>query len=202
MLLFLLTSTVSLYAAQRYYKYVDKDGNTIISHYLPAEAANRGYAVVTTRGNVIEVVQPKKSTDQLAKDLEIEKEKLAKQQEEEKQKQLADEQARKDEIILKTFSSEQDITRSRDEKISSIEILEGITTENISRLKQQLETARTNAASYERSSQAIPQEITDTIELSKRQIQENEEFLKRKELEKKQIHVKYDQILDRFRILR
>jgi hypothetical protein len=62
----LLTYTVAGFCNDRFFKYVDKEGNVIIGNNLPAEYANNGYAIVTSRGNVLEVVPPKQTDEQLA----------------------------------------------------------------------------------------------------------------------------------------
>jgi K+ transporter len=110
---------------------------------------------------------------------------------EEKQKQDAiikaqEEQYKQDEILLKTFATEDAIIRNRDDKIRSIEVLESITKDNVTRVKTQLIQSQKTAAQFERAGKLIPQNIMHTIEDSKRQIHENLNFLLTKSKEKDQ----------------
>lgn len=198
----LILITCSAFASERLYKYVDSQGDTIISNNLPAEYANNGYAIVTPRGNVLEIVPPKKSDEELAHELEAEKIKFAEKQRKEALEKARLEQERKDDILLKTFASEQAIIRNRDDKIRSIEVLEDITKENVTRLREQLQQAQRTAAEFERNGKLTPKTIIQTIEDSKRQIHENLDFLMKKSQEKDNIKAKYENMLSRFRHLK
>lgn len=181
-----------------YYRYKDKDGNKVMSSTLPPEFANDGYEVLNSSGSVIETVAPRKS------DLEIQKEAAnLKQLEIEKQKaelqhQKDREQQHKDEILLKSFNSQQDIERARDDKIASIKVLEEIVKENMEGLERQLSVAKNAAATYQQGGQIIPEKLQKTIDDSIRQIQDNKAFLERKEIEKKEIAEKYQALIQRF----
>jgi hypothetical protein len=197
--LFIYSTTII--AAEQFFKYVDNEGNTIISNNLPAEYANDGYAIVTSRGNVIQVVHPKKTEAQLAKELAREKQLFEQKMLLEAKEKEKLEQARKDDILLKTFATEKAIIRNRDDKIDSIAVLESITKENIIRLKNQLKQAQKTAAQYERSGKLIPLTVNKTIDDSKRQINENLDFLMKKAKEKEQLKIKYETMIERFRTL-
>ncbi len=120
---------------------------------------------------------------------------------EQAQQKQAELQAKKDDILLKSFTNEEDITRSRDDKIASIAVLEEITNENISRLKKQLEHANLSKTTYEKEGQKIPADLQKTIDESSRQIQDNMAFLERKKVEKDKINTDYEALLKRFQQL-
>lgn len=200
-LFMLILHTGCIFAADEFYKYVDKNGDTIISNNLPAEYANNGYAIVTSRGNVLKIVAPKKTNEELAQELSKEKAAFEEKLRIEKQEAEKKEQARRDDILLKTFASETDIIRNRDDKINAIEVLESITKENITRLKKQLDEAQSTAARHERSGKLTPQSVIETINISKRQIHENFDFLMQKQEEKEQLKIKYEKMIERFKVL-
>ncbi|MBN9286500.1 MAG: hypothetical protein BGO43_06540 [Gammaproteobacteria bacterium 39-13] len=181
------------------YRYKDKDGHPVITSTLPSDVADKGgYDIISPRGNVLETVPPAKTPEEIAKDAQnLEKAKEADKQAEVARKQAAI-QAKKDEILLKSFTSEQDIIRSRDEKIASIEVLEGITKENITRLQKQLDDAKVLAQKHQSSGQQIPESLQKMIEESQRQISDNVNFLNRKKAEKDEIHAKYQELVNRF----
>lgn len=184
-----------------YYRYKDKDGNQVITSSLPSDVAQQGYEVISPRGNIIKTIKPAPTQEELANDVKAQEQQKVAEKEAEAAKRQAALQAKKDEILLKSFSSEEDITRSRDEKIASIEVLEGITHENITRLQKQLDEAKGSAEKYKASSQEVPASLQKTIEESQRQIKENEAFLDRKQNEKQDIHTKYQALIDRFQQL-
>lgn len=194
----LLSSMQSMAAEQTFYRYKDKDGNQVMSSTLPSEVAKDGYEIITSRGNVIERIAPQKTSEEIAKEkVFIEKQQASHEQEENKKRQ-AQIRAKKDEILLKSFTTEADIIRSRNEKIASINVLEEITRENVARLKKQLEEANIQATGYHSAKQPIPATLQKTISESKRQIEENVNFLERKKIEKDEINKKYQGLITRF----
>lgn len=191
----LLLNSMHALSEQKFYRYKDKDGNQVISSTLPSEAAKDGYEIITTRGNVIEKVAPQKTALEIAKDKAS---KATSNKDEEEKNRQSMIRAKKDEILLKSFTNESDIIRSRDEKIASINVLEEIMRENIARLKKQLADANVQATSYTSAKQPIPATVQTTISESKRQIEENLDFLERKRVEKEQIHKTYQGLIQRF----
>ncbi|MGD9592024.1 MAG: hypothetical protein AB7V32_05855 [Candidatus Berkiella sp.] len=187
------------FAAEKfYYRYKDAQGHPVITNSLPAEVADQGYDIISPRGNVIKTISPAKSKEELAADNEaLEKKRQADLQVIEDKKK-AETQAKKDDILLKSFSNEEDITRSRDEKIASIEVLEQIMRENLNRLNKQLKQASDTKAGYEKAGQALPEALKKTILETERQIKDNEAFLQRKKVEKNGIHTKYEGLIKRF----
>ncbi len=167
-----------------YYRYKDSDGHQVITNTLPPEVADQGYDIISPRGNVIKTIQPIKTKEELAADQKALEEKRQADLKLEADKKLAEIQAKKDDILLKSFSTEEDIVRSRDEKIASIAVLEQIMHENIARLKKQLQDASESKTHYEKTGQAVPERLTKTILESERQIKDNEAFLARKQIEK------------------
>lgn len=184
-----------------YYRYKDKDGHIVIGTTLPPEMADHGYQIIGPRGNVIQTVDPRESEAEIKLDTEAElKEKEKAKQAEFAQKQ-AEMQVHKDEILLKSFSSEADIARSRDEKIASIKVLEEIVHENITRLEKQLKDTQSSIASYEQAKKSVPDNLKKTVEETERQIKENQAFLERKKSEINEINTKYQGLIDRFQKL-
>lgn len=198
---FTLCLCTSLCWAQEpaYYRYKDKDGNTVMSSSLPPEYANSGYETLNSSGSVIEKVPPRESDEQIQKEANKQKELLEKQRQALIQQEKDQEQQHKDDILLKSFSSEQDIERARDDKLASIKVLEEIVRENIQGLERQLTTARNSAAMYQQSGQKIPDKLQKTIDDSVRQLTDNKAFLDRKAAEKKEIETKYQSLLEHFK---
>lgn len=184
----------NIIAQGNYYRYKDKDGHPVISSTLPSEVVDLGYEIISPRGTVIETISPRESKEQQVSEGELEKQA-------EIDRKKAQVQAHKDEILLKSFTNETDIERSRKEKIASIEVLEEIVHENIDRLQKQLNREKNSAANYTGQNQKIPEKLQKTIDETLRQINENKAFLERKKTEKVQINTKYKGLVERFRYL-
>lgn len=195
----LIVCTANAVASGNLYRYTDDNGEQIVSGTLPGDAADRGYEVLSPRGNVIEEVKPRLTSEQIA---EMEAKKIEEQeaaQAAEIAKQEREQQARKDALLLKMFASAQDIERARDDKVDSIETQMAITIENLVRLEEQLKTAFETKQALEAQKSVIPKMLKDTITDTKVQIEDNIDFLKRKELEKEQIKAQYEEMLTRFK---
>lgn len=181
-----------------YYRYKDADGHQVITSTLPSDVADKGYEIISPRGNVIKTIQPIKTHEEVEADqkaLEVKRQADLKAIENKKNEER---QAKKDDILLKSFTNKEDIVRSRDEKIASIEVLEQIMHENISRLQKQLKAANESKVTFEKSGQPIPESLKNTITNSERQIKDNEAFLERKKIEKENIQTKYQGLITRF----
>lgn len=84
--------------SQQLYRYVDKDGITILNNSIPAEYVNGGYEVINALGQVVQVVLPKEES--AVDDLVVEK---------------------SDTILMSSYSAATEIEQHRDRKIESIE---------------------------------------------------------------------------------
>ena len=65
LLLALFTSVAGVSAQQLLYRYVDEDGRLVIHHTIPVEYVQRGYEILNANGQLIEVVPPAPSADEL-----------------------------------------------------------------------------------------------------------------------------------------
>jgi hypothetical protein len=189
---------VHSYAAENYYRYKDKDGQTVISNSVPADVSNTGYEVVSPLGNVIETVLPRKSDAEIAADTKRVEQQREAQKQADISKQQADIQAHKDNILLKSFASVGDISRARDDKLASIAVLENIVQENLGGLEKQLKDAKAAAETYTSKSQPLPAILQKTITESERQIKDGQSFLERKKAEKLEIEAKYKALTEHF----
>ena len=180
----------SLFAAQSsgrvLYKYVDESGTLVIKDYLPPEVIAKGYSIVNTSGQTIEVVPPVKTKEQLA-----EEKKLKKQREAEERARR--EAARRDADLIRQFTRVEDIMRARDTQISALDVQISIRNGQTNLLTTQLEEMQRHAADYERRGQPVPAQLQKDIRESQRQIGENKSFVDTQNGEKARVS-------DRFRL--
>ncbi len=170
------------------YRYKNAQGNTAISKQIPPEFYKYGYEALDKRGRVIEIVPPAPS--------EQEQEKISKEQKAKRQALL---QEKKDQQLLKTYSSAKDAIRVRDRKTSQIDVMIQITEAKISALRSDHDREVANAASLEREGKAVPEKSLAIMERLETQISEFEEYIKEKEQEKTEITTKYDRAIMRLK---
>jgi len=105
----------TLASAQQVYRYVDKDGVTILNSTIPASYVGAGYEVLNSTGQVIKVVAPteiKKPKTASERKAEAEAEEVAKAE-----KAMI---RKSDKILLSSYSQVSEIERRRDRKIDSL----------------------------------------------------------------------------------
>ena len=123
-------------------------------------------------------------------------------EEEEKQKKLADEQLRRDEILLATYAVEADIILTRDRKIGEIQAQIRATEETLKSLKNSLARVQAQAADEQRASKAVSPQTAKTLANNESQIAKHEAAIEKMHKEQEQMRIQYQSDLERFRDLK
>lgn len=200
----LILSALSLFSQAplaTIYRYTDENGKTIMTNTLPPEATQSGYEIIGDDGSVIERVPPPKTPAELKQEAK-EKEK-AKALEAEKAAEIeeAKQQAKEDNILLKSFSSQADIARSRDEKLEALSVVEDIANKNIKNLAEKLQALENQIKTTTQNNQTLPAEAAKQLQSLKQQLEENRAFLESKRLEKTQLKAHYQKMIERYQFL-
>ena len=87
-------------------------------------------------------------------------------------------------------------------KIASIKILEDIMQENLHGLNKQLSDIKESMEQYKQQNKPVPQTLQKTLDDTLRQIKDNETFLTKKTIEKKDIQDKYEVIINHYKALK
>ena len=144
------------YTGQYFYRYVDKNGETVIATQVPKEAAKRGYEVLTETGRVLETVAPQLS------DEAIQIQKFQKQLT--LQKKLREKkQSESDEELLRLYTSADDVEFALRRLLQEIDTRILVLTSNTERLKLQRERKQGEAARIERSGKPVPANLLTEI---------------------------------------
>ncbi len=162
---------------------------------VPPEYAQKKRIEVNKQGVVVKELEKAKSKEEIAAERERQR-----RLEEERRRQA--EQARKDRILLETFSSEDDIILTRDGKIAALESEIKLTRSRIDKLRDNLDQMIKAAATQERAGKEPSKEVTRDIASLKRQIAENEKHIEDKKAEQEAIRKEFQGYLERFRELR
>ena len=158
---------------------------------VPPEYAQQRIEVLNDQGIIIKVIHARKTRAQLA------------QEEQQAQKQAAEnERRRQDIILLKTYTSEQEMQASRDKKLTTIDGNISIVNGNIRILTGSLEHLQKQAANHERSGSKVPAQLLNDITSTKKQIVATEQHLNETMQRRSDIVKQYEKDLARYRELK
>jgi hypothetical protein len=163
--------------------------------FVPPEYSQQRIEIINERGIVIDVKEAAKTPEQLAEEA---RQKKLREAELRRQK----EQALQDRILLNTFTTERDLRLSYDGKIEAIRGIISITHSNSETLQKNLTRVQKKAANYERAGEKPPQTLFEEMDSLKDQIQDNREFIAKKEEAIRKLEARYQADLARFRKLK
>lgn len=119
-----------------------------------------------------------------------------------KNKKLAEEQRRRDEILLATYAVEADIVLTRDRKIGEIETQIKASEETLNSLKKSLTRIQAQAADEQRGGKAVSPQTAKTLANNESQIAKHETAVKKMRQEQEQMRAQYQSDLERYRDLK
>ncbi len=170
-----------------FYRYLDEQGVPVINHQIPPEFAQKGYEVVTARGDVIKVVAPAPSEKDAA---------LMAQQ-----RQREAELARWDEELRRRYSSVADIDAAKKRKLAQVDGSIAILKSNVRNLKSQIADQHAQAAKSERLGSAVPDSVLRTLAGLEEELQLTEGQIEQREQQYRNIDHKYERDKERFSII-
>lgn len=163
--------------------------------YVPPEFSQKRTETRDKSGRVVEVKERAKNEAEIA---EIKRQEELKKIEDAKRA----EQKKKDNILLKTFSTERDINMLRDSKINVIEGILIVTNSNNKALRKKLEKLQKKAANIERRGKKPPENILSDIKAIEARLNKNMASIKDKRKEQKIICNTFAEDLEHFRELK
>ncbi|MCW8986166.1 MAG: hypothetical protein OQK75_00710 [Gammaproteobacteria bacterium] len=173
----------------------NNEGTRECGTYVPPEYSQKRTEERDQSGRVINVEKRAKTEAELAE--------IARQEE---LKKIEDarraEQKKKDDILLKTFSTERDINMLRDSKINVIEGILTVTNSNNKALMKKLEIMQKQAANAERRGQKAPENIVSDIKAIEERLKNNMASIKEKRNEQQDICNTFAKDLQHFRQLK
>lgn len=191
----LLLASVPVCAEDRFYRYVNAEGVTVIDDRVPPKFAHKGYAVLNRAGRVIEIV-PRALTEAERKEADSGAV-MARLSAEELERQR-----KYDNMLLGRYSSVEDIEAAQKRKVNEINVRINLLKGNIGSLKKQLEARQEEAAELERDAQAVSETLLQNIESLRAEIAENERLIGRHVLDRETTEARFSYDIERFRVLR
>lgn len=165
------------------YRYQDDQGGIILNTYVPPEYVALGYTVLNDQGMVVKVVPPALTQAQ------------REQQQLERSRELALDEAMhlqkaNDEMLLRLYSTPEDVQRALNRKLQSIDIFIQSKRNTLTSLELQKRKIEEKAANLERTGEAVPTYLSGEIYKIKRLISDSKVIIKKQEAEKKrQSHI-------------
>ncbi|MBV1883521.1 MAG: hypothetical protein KUG82_17910 [Pseudomonadales bacterium] len=186
--------SVESVAGDYLYRYKDIKGTVVIDQSIPPDKVSLGYTILNQNGTVYKVIPAAMTIEERAQRDLVEAEN-ADIRAEEKRRTTNDEQ------LLRSFSRAEDAERARERKIAALDVIIDITNGNMIRLRSKYENDESRAAALERTGIAVPPTVLENLSSLNRQIEESEQFVKEKEIEKIEVHKVFDQYVVRLREL-
>lgn len=191
----LLVTGSAVAEAGKVYKWVDKDGNTHYTNTPPPEASQQERTVLDEHGNVTDTLSAPKT----AEEIEAERQKIAEQAETDR---LAKEQAAKDNMLLQTYSTAEEMEMARDGRLAALEAQVKVVSGTISSLETQLAEQERQAATVRDGGKPVPAHLQAAMEKTRKELLQNQKFLMAREEEQEQIRQKFAADIARFKELR
>ncbi len=192
----LATATFTVDAQQRY-RWVDDNGSIRISDRIPPSAADKRIEVLNSRGMVVRVMEPKRELTPEEKATQ-ERERIAAEEAEAAQKA----QARRDRMLLDTYTSVDDLVRSRDTRVSSLQAQIVVSRDALEAHRTHLVDLEETAAGHVSAGRDVPPALAKKLEETRGQFESTKRFVEMREQEQADIRAQFEADIARFQALR
>ena len=106
-----------------------------------------------------------------------------------------------DDYLLKRYSTVDDIEEAKQRKLDDFEASLSILRGNANNIRTQIEQVQARAANIERSGREIPESTLNSLQALELELQDTQEQLALREVEKGELAQKYDADIDRFKVI-
>lgn len=185
--------------AGKLYKWIDENGNVRYSDRLPPTQVRQAHEILNAQGVVISKTDAAKTEEELI---------IARKIQEDLEARLADEkrikakQFHEDQVLLLTFSSEEEMDRVRDNRLNVLDAVIELIKKSLATTTEKLIGLEDTAEKlYISKAKEIPGGLAQNIEFFTRKKEIREQQLDLKETEKRKILRQYRIDLARFRYL-
>lgn len=162
------------------YRYTDEKGIQVLDDQVPPRYVARGYEILSLSGQVLKVVPPQLTGDELAEQRRREAQREADRQ------------------LRKRYNSVADIESARARKLAIVEQDMAIMRSNISSLGRQIEQEEAAAARTQRNGGKVAPELLARIASLREEVAVLQERLRRREAEAEAINAEFDKAATRY----
>jgi hypothetical protein len=182
------------------YKWVDENGQIRYSDRLPPNQVKKKHQQLNSQGVILSTKEAAKSDEELAAAAEA-KRKL--EEEQAAEAKIREAQFKLDQVLLLTFSTEEELTLARDDRLEVLESVIQLINKSIDSTQQQLDQLQTSADEiYLSKGKEVPGGLAQKIEHFTRKVENRSGQLEAKMAEKSKINNQYRVDLARFRELK
>ena len=180
---------------KKLYRWTDKDGKVHYSDHVPPEAIENARSEINERGITVGEVGRALTAEEQAAAKEAAKAAEALRQQEE-------EQAKRDQILLSSYGSVGELDRAFTERFDLLEQSLESARVGIRSQEKSLADLLAHAAGLQRQNKPVPESVRASIEVAKRQVTQQREYLVSREAEKLEVEEEYRQVRERYVALR
>jgi hypothetical protein len=185
--------------AAKLYKWVDDNGNVRYSDQIPPSQVKKEHKELNSQGVVVNTRSAAKSEAELAAEAKARREREAREAEQARLKRIQDQ---KDQVLLMTFSSEEELELARQDRIEVLDSVINLIRSSIESTQEKLGVLQEKAdIGYLSQGKEVPGGMAQKIEFFERKIKTRNVQLEQKLAEKAKINKKYQFDLARFREL-
>lgn len=183
--------------AQQRYRWVDDTGVTRISDRIPASATDKRIEVLNSRGMVVKVIEPKR--EPTAEELAAA---AAERAAAEQAKLDQEAQMRRDRMLLGTYTTVDDLVRSRDARVSALESQISVSRAALDAHAGHLADLEAQAAQHTDAGREVPAALAKRLAETREKYDAMHDFVTKRESEQKAIRAQFDADIARFTELR
>lgn len=181
--------------AQKLYRWVDADGKVHYTDTLPPEAVDQARDEISRSGVTVNRVDRALTPEErAARDVE--------ETETARQAVIKAEQDKMDAVLLGSYATEGDLERTYRERFDLLDQSLEAARVGIRSQEKSLDDQLSHAASLERAGKPVPATVKSTIESARHQVEQQREYLSRRETEREHLQSEYDGVLRRYRLLK
>ncbi len=181
--------------AQKLYRWVDKDGKVHYSDKVPPSEVDQARQELNTQGRTVDSVdraltpEEQAAADRAAQEAEVAR----------KAKEAQD---RMDQMLLSSYDQESDLKRAYDERFDLLDQSIVSAETGIKSQERSLADILAHAAELERSGKPVGDSVKASIDLSRRQVQQQNEYLKKRQDERAALEQEFAETVARYRELK
>jgi hypothetical protein len=181
--------------AQKLYRWVDAEGKVHYTDALPPEAVNQARDEINSSGVTVNRVDRALTEEERAakRIADAEAERLA---------NIKAEQDKMDAALMGSYATEADLARAYRERFDLLDQSLEAARVGIRSQEKSLEDQLAHAGSLERGGKPVPATVQSSIAASRKQVEDQREYLRRRETELQNLQAEYDRILERYRLLK
>lgn len=166
------------------FRYKNDAGVKVTTYVLPPEVAGKGYEIINSKGDVLEVVKPAPTAEEMQAFIN------------------SIEQKKYDKTLMLKYGSLAELMKAQQRKSTELDAKMAVLKSSFNNIKSQIDAEQKKAANYERQGQPVPEMSLKMLEDLYAQYELTESTLREREKEIATERVRYEYELNRYKELK